>query len=171
MLKRPLKSPMSIKLASLSDAEDICRVQRRSWQHVYSQQLISDMFQALPFELHQQLWLQRLSSEENQIWVLKTTGIQGFLMLEKQTPEIELAALYLQPDVIGQGWGRALLEQACQSTAQKDMHCWVMQDNPRAEGFYRHMGFKFTGEQRQVEFASSYFVQKKAHLAADQRFF
>ncbi|WP_163132287.1 GNAT family N-acetyltransferase [Agarivorans sp. Alg241-V36] len=162
---------MSIKLASLSDAKEICRVQRCSWQHVYPKQLISDMFQALPFELHQQLWKQRLSSEKNQIWVLKTNGVQGFLMLEKQTPEIELAALYLQPDTIGKGWGRALLEKACQSAAMKEVYCWVMQDNQQAEGFYRHTGFQFSGEQRQVEFAGSYFVQKKAYLAADQRFF
>jgi ribosomal protein S18 acetylase RimI-like enzyme len=162
---------MSIKLASLSDAKDICRVQRRSWQHVYPPQLISNMFQALPFELHQQLWTQRLSCDENQIWVLKPNGIQGLLMLEKQAPEVELAALYLLPEVIGKGWGRALLKQACQSAALKDVYCWVMQDNQHAEGFYRHMGFRFTAEQRQVEFAGSYFVQKKAYLAADQRFF
>ena len=91
--------------------------------------------------------------------------------MEKQAQEIELAALYLQPEAIGKGWGKALLKHACQRTNLKDIYCWVMQDNQLAEGFYRHMGFKFTGEQQQVEFAGSYFVQKKAYLAADQRFF
>ncbi|GDY28131.1 hypothetical protein AHAT_40210 [Agarivorans sp. Toyoura001] len=129
------------------------------------------MFKVLPSSLHQKLWQQRVSNDNNQVWVLKNPQLEGLLMLEKQADEIELAALYLLPKTIGKGWGRAMLKHACQQANVKQLHCWVMQDNEHAEGFYRHLGFTFDGELRKVAFSGSDFMQKKAHLATDSRFF
>ncbi|WP_432467388.1 GNAT family N-acetyltransferase [Agarivorans sp. Z349TD_8] len=155
---------MKIQLAQAADAAAICLVQRRSWQHVYDHQLIENMLQALPVSLHQRLWMQRIASTDCSTWTVNTPLVSGLLMLEQVDQELELAALYLDPDAIGQGWGRLLFEHACHEVNSKALYCWVMEDNHHAQGFYQHLGFEFSDERREFNFCGSHFIQKKAQL-------
>ncbi|MGY5450136.1 GNAT family N-acetyltransferase [Agarivorans sp. MS3-6] len=158
---------MPIQLAKAKHAAEISLVQRRSWQHVYNKKVTQAMFKQLPEVLHHRLWSQRLISPSYTTWVLARPNVQGFVMLDQQVEGVELTALYLDPQAMGKGWGRALFESASQSAKMSfatRLHCWVMEDNQHAQGFYRHLGFKFTGEQRELEFSGSPFIQKKAEL-------
>jgi len=162
---------VSIRLACVSDAAAICRVQRLSWQHLHSDSLTVHMLEALPVAEHFHAWQQRLDSAAYQTWVVEQAELMGFICLQQQAPCQELSALYLLPEWIGQGFGKALLKHACEQTKAQHLYCWVMQDNQHAQGFYRHLGFDFTGEQQQLYFAGQAYSQKKAHLTLRQGHF
>lgn len=162
---------MTIRLAKLSDAAAICRVQRASWQHLHGDSLTAHMLQALPIDQHLQGWQLRLENAEYQTWLVEQAEIIGFICLWQQANSLELSALYLLPEWMGQGFGKALLKHACEQSKAQHLYCWVMQDNQQAQGFYRHLGFNFTGEQQQLCFSGQAYLQKKAHLALRQGHF
>jgi ribosomal protein S18 acetylase RimI-like enzyme len=63
---------------------------------------------------------------------------------------VELGRIYLDPTVIGQGFGARLLDAArAQATAAGSSTIWlaVWSANERAIGFYERMGFTRVGEQ------------------------
>jgi GNAT superfamily N-acetyltransferase len=63
--------------------------------------------------------------------------VLGFYALQPSSPgAVELDALFVDPSVIGQGYGRALIEHA--KTMARAMHARVMvvQGDPHAERFY-----------------------------------
>lgn len=58
----------------------------------------------------------------------------------------EICALYLLRAYQGRGAGRALMEACLQRLpASHPVAVFVLKGNERAVGFYRHMGFAFTG--------------------------
>ena len=61
----------------------------------------------------------------------------------------EVASLYLLPEYMGRGYGRALLEAAVETLAGqgfRDVLLWVLEDNRRARRFYERAGFAFHGD-------------------------
>lgn len=63
----------------------------------------------------------------------------GFIGLNENHVEM----LFIEPDLRGQGIGRALLDHARRSRA--DLSVDVNEQNPQAVGFYQHYGFVLTG--------------------------
>ena len=49
------------------------------------------------------------------------------------------------------GIGRALLEAGLARLPQREVVLFVLEGNERAIGFYRHMGFAFTGKELRQE--------------------
>lgn len=69
----------------------------------------------------------------------------GFYGLEPEEDGVGLDYLFVAPEAIGQGVGRALWEHAV-ATAQRLGHaCLVVVSDPNAEGFYRRMGARPAG--------------------------
>ena len=69
------------------------------------------------------------------VWVIRLPGVVGFLALQAD----EIPALYLAPQVRGQGLGPALLNRA---KAERDqLGLWTFQANTPAIAFYRREGF------------------------------
>jgi GNAT superfamily N-acetyltransferase len=67
--------------------------------------------------------------------------IVGFYALERVRVEaFELAALFVEPQHIGRGIGRALIEHAKQAVAQAGVRLLVIQGDPHAERFYLAAG-------------------------------
>ena len=67
---------------------------------------------------------------------------------EVRTADAELYALYLRPEHIGRGVGRALLTEVthrCASAGHRWMYLWVLKDNARARRFYEKYGFEPEG--------------------------
>ena len=62
-------------------------------------------------------------------------GVQGFLARDGG----DIHALYLAPKARGQGWGKALLDQA--KAAEPTLSLWTFQQNTRARAFYAREGF------------------------------
>ena len=61
----------------------------------------------------------------------------------------EVAALYLLPEYMGRGYGRALLEAAVETLGKqgfRDALLWALEDNRRARRFYERAGFSLAGD-------------------------
>jgi GNAT superfamily N-acetyltransferase len=70
----------------------------------------------------------------------------GFVTVEGEPPEGEIGALFVEPDVIGSGAGRALWAHAV-AIARRAGFCRLRIDaDPGAEGFYLRMGAQRCGE-------------------------
>jgi GNAT superfamily N-acetyltransferase len=66
----------------------------------------------------------------------------------------ELFAIYLEPDVVGRGLGRRLIEQAERGMWADGYHhaaLWVLRDNARARRFYEQAGWRADGAAQEEE--------------------
>lgn len=72
--------------------------------------------------------------------------ILGFHVLEGSPPDGELAALFVDTDVIGTGIGGQLLRHALGSAVQQGFRTLSLEADPGAEGFYLRYGAVRVGE-------------------------
>lgn len=81
----------------------------------------------------------------------KIVGIIGFLpqardfVTDKNSGEI--VALYVLKEYQNQGVGKALMNKALNDIAKSKVTLFVLKGNENAIGFYKHMGFEFTGKE------------------------
>ena len=70
----------------------------------------------------------------------------GFIAAEISTPgEAEISLLFVAPEAIGQGIGRALIEAATAHFASHGIEALVTAADPHAEAFYHRVGFTTVG--------------------------
>lgn len=75
---------------------------------------------------------------------------------EVRSGEVELYAIYVHPDLLGRGVGRALLRESadrCAAAGHERMLLWVLKDNVRARRFYERAGFRPDGAEEPFEAA------------------
>ncbi len=74
--------------------------------------------------------------------VLEAEGrLAGFYLLEPVNErEVELSALFVEPDAIGWGYGRRLMEHAIARAKRLGFRAMLIPSDPNAEPFYRAMG-------------------------------
>jgi len=83
--------------------------------------------------------------------------IVGFYALEGLFgDEIELGALFVDPDHIGTGVGKALIEKAKQHAVNLGARKLNIQGDPNAENFYRAAGGKPTGSKESESIPGRY---------------
>jgi GNAT superfamily N-acetyltransferase len=70
----------------------------------------------------------------------------GFYALVGEGREIELEHLWVLPEFIGTGIGRALFDHAVRKAASLGVQVVRIESDPNAEGFYRRMGARRVGE-------------------------
>jgi GNAT superfamily N-acetyltransferase len=71
----------------------------------------------------------------------------GFYAIECQSSEeAELEALFVEPEFIGRGIGRMLIEHAKQKTAALGIARLIIQGDPNATDFYEAAGGVYTGQ-------------------------
>lgn len=89
----------------------------------------------------------QLQSERMHCFVLESAGRPvGFYALAHQRgPEIELDSLFVEPEHIGKGFGRLLIEHAKRVAAAMGATQMIIQGDPNAERFYRAAGAVLTG--------------------------
>ena len=61
----------------------------------------------------------------------------------------EIVSLYLLPEFMGRGYGRALLAAAVEALADqgyRDVLLWTLEENHRARRFYEKAGFTLSGD-------------------------
>jgi GNAT superfamily N-acetyltransferase len=90
---------------------------------------------------------QQLQSEHMRFFVLESAGRPvGFYALAHQSgTEIELDSLFVEPEHIGKGFGRVLLEHAKATAAKMGATRLIIQGDPNAERFYLAAGGVLTG--------------------------
>ena len=81
-------------------------------------------------------------------FVLEYAGrLQGFYALEPLScRRIELALLFVAPDALGRGYGRALIAHALGRAAAHGCTVIEIQGDPHARGFYEAVGARLVGE-------------------------
>jgi N-acetylglutamate synthase-like GNAT family acetyltransferase len=82
-------------------------------------------------------------------FVVEDAGeVRGFYALAKVSPTaMELDAVFVEPDHIGQGYGRALLDHAiAEAGRHDDIERLVIQADPHAADFYEAAGAVRIGE-------------------------
>ncbi|GAB4533514.1 MAG: GNAT family N-acetyltransferase [Pleurocapsa sp.] len=70
-------------------------------------------------------------------------GFYGLQILSSTT--IELEALFIEPDDIGQGYGRKLMEHAQVTASKLGCKLMLIQSDPHARDFYLKLGGKLIG--------------------------
>lgn len=80
-------------------------------------------------------------------YVLEAEGrVAGFYLLEPiDEREVELSALFVEPDAIGRGYGRRLMEHAITTAKRLGYRAMLVHSDPNAEPFYRAMGAELIG--------------------------
>jgi GNAT superfamily N-acetyltransferase len=72
----------------------------------------------------------------------------AFASLDLEADEPTLLDLWASPEVIGFGFGRALLASACAVARERGVDSLRVVSDPNAEGFYRSQGAERVGEQQ-----------------------
>lgn len=148
---------VQIREAVPADAGAIAGIHVRSWQHAYRGQLSDGYLDGL--RVDDRLELHRRSLEqpppEYRMWVAEQDGrITGFACTGRSEDADaddatgELFAIYLDPDRVGTGLGRALFEHAVAdlwSRGYARATLWVLRSNERARRFYEAAGWRADG--------------------------
>jgi GNAT superfamily N-acetyltransferase len=89
----------------------------------------------------------QLQSKQARFFVLEQSGrAVGFYALTNQSAtEIELDSLFVEPEHIGKGFGRLLIEHAKSTAAEMGAARLIIQGDPNAERFYLAAGGVLTG--------------------------
>lgn len=89
----------------------------------------------------------QIQSEQARFLVLEQAGrAVGFYALAHQSgTDIELDALFVEPEHIGKGFGRLLIEHAKSTAAKMGATRLIIQGDPNAERFYLASGGVVTG--------------------------
>jgi GNAT superfamily N-acetyltransferase len=145
----------TVREATGADAGGIGRVQERSWQAAYRHVFPVDELDRGGF-IEVERWRERLDRPPGgwSTFVAEDDGeIVGFASVGPSRDEQrvgELYAIYVDPGAWSTGAGRALLERGEQQLrAQYTVATlWVLEDNPRARGFYERAGWTPDGAQK-----------------------
>lgn len=82
-----------------------------------------------------------------QVAASQTDELVGFYAIERLSDDdFELEALFVLPEFIGTGVGRALMTDAITRAAQQGGRRLIIQSDPNAEAFYRSAGGQVVGE-------------------------
>jgi len=149
----------TIRQATEGDAPALAAVHVQAWQWAYRGQLPDAFLDELAATLpRREAWRREMltrSPDELRTWVVAIGGrILGFADTGPSrdadvTPDTaELSTLYLDPQVIGTGVGRALLGRAMDDLRQRGYRAavlWVLESNARARRFYEIAGWRADG--------------------------
>ncbi len=91
--------------------------------------------------------LDAAACERLRVAVAERAGrVVGFYALAGDPPDAELSFLFVEPEFIGTGMGRALLEHCLGVAAELGFETIRIESDPFAESFYLAMGAMRVGE-------------------------
>ena len=156
---------VKVREARLSDAPAVGRVHVRAWQRAYRGGLMPDSYlDGLSIDERAQMWEQALARSPRPrsarlVAEDARRGVLGFIVVgpaggDADADEGEVYALNVEPEVWGQGAGRALLNAGTEHLERlgfADALLWVHPDNARACSFYEAAGWRRDGGARREE--------------------
>jgi len=132
---------LSLRTPKVGEAKlltDICLRSKAVWG--YDQ----DFIQACRSELtitEQAL----LASNTNYAIATLNAEIVGIVQISMQPPYFEIVKLFVEPKWLRRGIGRTLFEWAKQKALESGAEALVVESDPGAANFYRHLGAKDDG--------------------------
>jgi ribosomal protein S18 acetylase RimI-like enzyme len=131
---------MEILRAKPDDAEALTRISfaaKRHWG--YPERWIE--------RWRESLTITAVFVRHNEVHVAVVEGnLVGFYALVGEGRKLELEHLWVSPEFIGTGIGRALFDHAVRRAAALGAEVVGVESDPNAEGFYRRMGARRVGE-------------------------
>ena len=138
-----------IRDATREDAGGIARVQLESWRKTYRQHLPAEFLAGLSVERRKATWQEWLENPAAPTLVAEVDGrIIGFVGVGPSRDEAghaELYTIYVEPEHIGTGVGRALMQAGIERMRElgyEEATLWVLDGNDRAERFYAIAGWR-----------------------------
>ena len=87
------------------------------------------------------------------VYVAEERGfLAGFYQLREHVDHAELVALFVEPELVGRGHGKALWHHAVVTARELGFRDLMLQSEPHAEGFYQAMGAQRVGESESTVF-------------------
>ena len=129
-----------IREAHQSEAEQLTELALRSKGHWgYDQEFLEDARSDLT------LTTQYISSCP--VFVIEEEGsIKGFYSLSGEGEEVELMHIFVEPAMIGRGFGRMLFRHAVETARRLKFKQLIIGSDPQAVGFYEEMGARRVGD-------------------------
>ncbi|GIG27608.1 GNAT family N-acetyltransferase [Cellulomonas marina] len=156
---------VTVRPAVRSDAAAIAAVHVRSWQEAYGHIVPAAFLSALDPVDKARTWtvyLERAAADDVEHWVAEVGGeVAGFASVgpsrdeDARRHEREIYSMYLDPGRWGHGIARDLMRAVVGSAGDVPMSLWVLQQNERAQKFYRRHGFHPDGVERYEEIGGS----------------
>jgi ribosomal protein S18 acetylase RimI-like enzyme len=154
-----------IRAAAPEDAAGIARVHVESWRAAYPGIVPQAVLDNLSVERRATFWAGQLSNPgDSRTWVAEEgDAIVGFVGTRPPDVEdaadlppgiVELATIYVLPDAVGRGVGRALMERALSELAAGGAAAaflWVFKANERARRFYEAAGWTVDDTARDLD--------------------
>lgn len=143
MMSRSHHAQCAIRSAAASEAELLSALAMRSKAYWgYSSEFLEACREELSYSPDQ------IKSSKLLFAVAEVAGaIAGFYALDQLSPtEFELEALFVEPDHIGEGVGRALIGHAKAGAARRGGKSLIIQGDPNAVKFYQAAGGVHTGQ-------------------------
>lgn len=162
---RYMVSAVTIRPATSTDAPVLAAVHVRSWQWAYRGQVPDAYLDHLGATLGERTRARRTQLEqmppEYRCWVAEQSGnLLGFATTRPSEDDdaapltAEVLALYLDPEAVGKGVGRALLRFAVADFRRRGFRratLWVLESNERARRFYEAAGWAPDGARKSEE--------------------
>lgn len=156
---------VSIRQATLDDAEALARLHVRSWQWAYRGQLPDKYLDRMSETMDRRIEARRALltdlPPDYRVWIAEQAGqMVGFAVTEPSrdadappsTGEVSL--IYLEQAAAGKGIGRLLFAHAVDDLRQRgyaQAMLWVLETNARARRFYEAAGWRADGASKTDE--------------------
>jgi GNAT superfamily N-acetyltransferase len=150
--------PPTIRTATVEDVETFVTMKNDAWRWAYAGILPAEHLAELTVDDQADAWRARFArSDRTDPWVFVAVdggivvGVSGAERSRDDDADPatgELGMLYLEPDHVGRGLGRALHDRALAALRDGGFEratAWVLEANTRGRGFYEHMGWATDG--------------------------
>lgn len=137
-------------LSEYDDSFALSLVYEESWKHAYKGIIPQDYLDGIP----RGRWAEMAKAEGYHSLVLTDGGriVGTSCCCRSRLPEMndwgEIVSIYLLPEYMGKGYGRALMTAVInllKEMAFEHIFLWVLEENHNARGFYEKMGFEPSG--------------------------
>ena len=161
-----------IRVATVDDALSIARVHVDTWRAAYSDLLPRSVLDQLSVTNRCSLWADVVNRGEGELWVAVIDGaVVAFCYLApgREEPELEeIIALYVRPELWGQGLGFALIRAGlatAEARSTPQVYLWVLDGNHQAIAFYERCGFRADEGQKVVEFGGAEVLERRYRVS------
>lgn len=157
-------SGLRVREMTLADCDRVAEIRTRGWRSAYRGLIPQSYLDGLSVEEDAERRRTYLSQGDGSVVNLVAEDAGGELGGwachgpyrddEVLTADAELYAIYVHPDQVGQGVGRALLTESvtrCTAAGHGRLLLWVLKENDRARRFYERAGFRADGAEEPFE--------------------
>ncbi|WP_349017266.1 GNAT family N-acetyltransferase [Streptomyces solicavernae] len=159
----PASAPVSVRQMTSADCPAVADIRVRGWQFAYAGLIPRSYLDAMDVAEDTERCRERHARGDPAVVGLvaeragRPVGWASFgPYRDSDLPptDTELYALYVHPEHIGTGAGRALMDAVlarCASAGAPCVRLWVLRDNARARRFYARAGFEADGAEEVFE--------------------